>query len=80
MTPRDAALSALLTGGHDKKIIVWDIEKAAAALVLDGHTNTVSSLSLASNGDIVSGSWDQYVHLCFLWIGVRVQSTHCPLP
>ena len=79
MIPRDAALSALFAGGHDKKIIVWDIEKGAAALVLDGHTNTVSSLSLASNGDIVSGSWDQYVPIVLLWMA-RVHSTHCPLP
>lgn len=45
--------------GHDKKIIVWDIEKGTSIMVLEGHTNVVSSLSLATNGDLVSGSWDQ---------------------
>lgn len=54
---------SVVSGGNDKKIIIWDIEKGCSLMVLEGHTNVVSSLSLASNGDLVSGSWDQYVSL-----------------
>ncbi|KAI9351098.1 WD40-repeat-containing domain protein [Zopfochytrium polystomum] len=48
------------SGGADKVINVFDVRNPAEpAFVLVGHTDTVCTLALAANGDIISGSWDK---------------------
>ncbi len=54
----------IASGGHDKKVIVWDVASASAVHTLTGHTDTISSLALLPTGDIASGSWDKYVCVC----------------
>ncbi|KAI9033605.1 WD40-repeat-containing domain protein [Phycomyces nitens] len=49
-----------VSGGSDKLINICDPSQTAAPLyTLVGHTENVCALTVAPNGDIVSGSWDK---------------------
>lgn len=59
----------LLSGGEDKVINVWSVEKGSLLLTLDGHSARVSSLMTYSfdsdnnNVIIVSSSWDETIRV-----------------
>jgi WD40 repeat protein len=46
----------LASGGADKKIMIWDIDRECYLTSLTGHTNTVYALEEFSNGTLVSSS------------------------
>mmetsp|Transcript_16864 Transcript_16864/g.16732 ORF Transcript_16864/g.16732 Transcript_16864/m.16732 type:complete len:109 (-) Transcript_16864:219-545(-) len=49
----------IFTGGGDSKINIWDIE-TLEAISLKGHQQSIWSISISSNGEIlVSGSSDK---------------------
>jgi len=53
----------LASGGNDNIINIWDLDQPDAPFrTLIGHEKPVVALAATPNGDLVSGSWDQYVH------------------
>ena len=64
MTPYDM-LGLVVSAGQDKVIHVSDAFQTASEpiYVLVGHSENVCALSVAANGDIISGSWDKSVCL-----------------
>ncbi len=57
-----AALTAdgkkMLTGGTDKKVRLWDVEKSKEITFLAGHADTVAWVAFSSNGAPISWSLD----------------------
>ncbi|KAK1232631.1 general transcription repressor [Marasmius sp. AFHP31] len=54
----------LVTGGDDKLIKVWDIEKKSVPKVLEGHTQGIYSIDYSSDGQfLVSGTADKTVRV-----------------
>ena len=52
----------LASGGDDKIIKLWNIITGKIISNLEGHTGTVLSICLSSNGKtLVSGSEDEYI-------------------
>ncbi|KAI8817194.1 WD40-repeat-containing domain protein [Fimicolochytrium jonesii] len=49
----------VVSGGSDKTIQVFDPRQSSKAIFsLVGHSNNICALTVAPNGDIISGSWD----------------------
>ena len=49
----------MVTGGQDKKVHIWDAKTGKLKVTLDGHSNTVLSVAVSSDGLlVVSGSKD----------------------
>ncbi|CAF1237053.1 unnamed protein product [Rotaria sordida] len=49
----------IITGGNDKKICVYSAKQGTYLFTLEGHEQTVSSLSYVPQSDLLlSGSWD----------------------
>ncbi|NXN99308.1 PLAP protein, partial [Rhinopomastus cyanomelas] len=48
----------IATGGNDHNICVYTVDNPALLYILQGHANTVCSLSSGNFGTLVSGSWD----------------------
>jgi Prp8 binding protein len=54
----------IITGGLDNVIKVWDVRKLAVEISLEGHTDTVTSLSLSPNGNhVLSNAMDNSVRM-----------------
>lgn len=48
------------SAGSDKLILVYEPYNPSSPLyTLVGHTENVCALSIAPNGDLISGSWDK---------------------
>jgi len=48
------ANNILASAGFDNKIIVWNVERAEPAIVIDGHTDTIYSMSWSKDGDLLA--------------------------
>lgn len=65
----------LLSAGDDGTIRVWDLATGQCTRVLEGHTQSVSCLSLNSDGSmLLSGSSDQSIRLWDLQTGLCTQT------
>jgi len=54
----------IFSGGIDNEIKVWDVRTNQVALVLEGHTDTVTGLKLSPDGNfLLSNSMDQTVRI-----------------
>lgn len=54
----------IITGGLDNVVKVWDVRKLDVEIRLEGHTDTVTSLSLSPNGHhVLSNSMDNTVRM-----------------
>eukprot|EP00898_Chlorokybus_atmophyticus_P001868 jgi/Chlat1/2682/Chrsp18S02992 len=54
---------ALVSGGMDTRVLVWDVVSGALAQELAGHELQVSSVAILPNGDIVSASLDKTIRV-----------------
>jgi WD40 repeat protein len=64
-----------LSGGYDKTILLWDIEKGQEVRHFDGHTHVIWTVALSNDGRLaLSGSQDQTVRLWNVETGKEV----CP--
>ena len=50
----------MFSGGDDRTIIIWNIEKQKMLEQLNGHENGVTSIGFAYN-DLYTGSFDHHV-------------------
>lgn len=50
----------MFSGGDDRSIIIWDIEKERQLETLNGHENGVTSIGFAF-GDLYTGSFDHHI-------------------
>ena len=48
----------VISGGHDKKIKIWDIEDKKCLNSLEGHTSTIWDIKYIGNDKLISGSDD----------------------
>lgn len=48
----------LLSGGADRTVKLWDIEKQSCLHTFSDHRSLVSAVGITSNQDLISGSWD----------------------
>uniref|UniRef100_A0A3P8VN20 Phospholipase A2-activating protein n=1 Tax=Cynoglossus semilaevis TaxID=244447 RepID=A0A3P8VN20_CYNSE len=48
----------IATGGNDNNICVFSLDKPEPIFILQGHKNTVCTLSSGKFGTLLSGSWD----------------------
>ena len=48
----------IISGGHDKKIKIWDIENKKCINSLEGHTSTIWDIKYIGNDKLISGSDD----------------------
>uniref|UniRef100_A0A4W3HKP2 Phospholipase A-2-activating protein n=1 Tax=Callorhinchus milii TaxID=7868 RepID=A0A4W3HKP2_CALMI len=48
----------IVTGGNDNNICVFTLDSQTPLYILEGHKNTVCSLSSGKFGTLLSGSWD----------------------
>ena len=48
----------VISGGHDKKIKIWDIENKKCLNSLEGHTSTIWDIKYIGNDKLISGSDD----------------------
>ena len=48
------ANNILASAGFDNKIIAWNVERAEPAIVIDGHTDTIYSMSWSKDGDLLA--------------------------
>jgi WD40 repeat protein len=47
----------LVSGGADKRIVVWDLQKGAARHTLEGHSGSVTAVAVSPNGQqILAGT------------------------
>lgn len=75
----DVSGKFIFSGGADRTIRVWDLNKRRCTRVLEGHTDGVSCLAVSPKGDrLLSGSVDQTVRLWDLGTGlcIRVFDAH----
>ena len=56
----------MFSGGDDRTIIIWNIEKQKQVETLYGHENGVTSIAFA-NGDLYTGSFDHNI----IWWGLK---------
>ncbi|KAF2431399.1 WD40 repeat-like protein [Tothia fuscella] len=73
----------LYTGSRDATIIIWDLENGTAIQTLQGHTSTVRTLHVFSNGErLVSSSKDNTLQIWDLKTGdcVHVLEGHTANP
>lgn len=54
---------ALLSGGMDKQVLVWDVEAAAILVSLEGHSEVVTDVTGTESGDVISSSQDKTVRV-----------------
>jgi WD40 repeat protein len=65
---------AVVTGGNDTTLRVWDISTGNCTRVLLGHTDLISTVSASANGRIiVSGSYDNSIRVWDLNTGICSQ-------
>ena len=60
---------SVVSGSHDTRLIVWNLEKGDVELQLRGHTGPVTAVSVTDDGSIaISGTWFISVTLlrCFV--------------
>jgi WD40 repeat protein len=56
--------SIIVSGGHDNKVMVWDLLTGKLKMILTGHENCVNSVAISPTGDkIASGSSDDTVRI-----------------
>ena len=56
--------SKLVSGGYDKKIIIWDIEHGSSLKRLDGDMSQVHCVAVNQTGNLIaSGSSDSMIRL-----------------
>ena len=48
------ANNILASSGFDNKIIIWNIERAEPAIVIDGHTDTIYGMSWSKDGNLIA--------------------------
>src|SRR5439155_27372340 len=54
----------LVSGGADRQVRIWDIEKGAILHTLTGHSNAVVALACSPTGDaLASGSFDRTIKI-----------------
>ncbi|KAJ1930044.1 WD repeat protein Lub1 [Tieghemiomyces parasiticus] len=71
----------ILSGGSDRTIRVFDTVAASEGanepiFTLTGHTDNVCALTVAPNGDIISGSWDNTARIWRNWQCIAVLKGH----
>jgi phospholipase A-2-activating protein len=55
---------AIVTGGSDSSLIIWNFENGNVMFVLSGHQNSISAVAYSKKHNyIISGSWDQFGNL-----------------
>ena len=62
----------IVTGDGENQLKVWDAETGDELETLEGHHEPVTCVAWASDGRIVSGSWDDTVRI---WKGGKVTTT-----
>lgn len=62
----------IATGGHDNNICVFSLDRPDPLFTLQGHKNTVCTLSAGKFGTILSGSWDTTAKV---WLGEKCMMT-----
>ncbi|KAI2662386.1 Phospholipase A-2-activating protein [Labeo rohita] len=70
ITPNETYPRGLIaTGGHDNNICVFSLDRPDPLFTLEGHKNTVCTLSAGKFGTILSGSWDTTAkgHTAAVW-------------
>jgi guanine nucleotide-binding protein subunit beta-2-like 1 protein len=70
---KDGNRTFLVTGGRDKKVLIWNVDYnagdnlakvAVPTYTLTGHNHFVTDLSLSSNNEVfLSSSWDNSMRL-----------------
>ena len=53
----------MASGSGDKTIKFWNIEKKTLKKTLTGHKNSIWSLVVLKNGDLISGSLDTTIKI-----------------
>lgn len=58
---------AIVSGGMDTLVLLWDLAKGEVAETMKGHRQQVTGVAVADNGDIISSSIDWYcILLCLI--------------
>ncbi|KAI9140362.1 WD-40 repeat-containing protein [Paraphysoderma sedebokerense] len=67
----------IVSAGSDKLILVYNPNIPAEPLfTLVGHTDNVCALSVAKNGDLISGSWDKTAKVWRNWQCIATMEGH----
>lgn len=54
----------LVSGSHDKKVGIWDVQSGRLVKLLDGHEGVVLRVDMNSSGTLIASiSWDGTVRL-----------------
>lgn len=61
---------AIVSGGMDAQVLLWDISTGEVAERMKGHQYQVTGLTVDDNGDVISSSVDWYEP--FFFFGVFV--------
>lgn len=51
---------AIVSGGMDTMVLLWDVSKGVIAETMRGHQQQVTGIVVDDNGDIISSSIDWY--------------------
>jgi WD40 repeat protein len=54
----------IISGSYDKTIRIWNIEALKEEDILEGHSDSVSSVSISPDGKkLISGSYDKTIRI-----------------
>ncbi len=63
-----------VSGGDDKVVRLWDLEKGEQIRTFDGHTNVIRRLAFSPDGNrVLSGSWDRTMRLWNVATGAEIR-------
>jgi len=69
---RDIHDGSLASGSGDNTILIWDMKTGQSTKVLNGHSDSVTSLAVLQDGSLASGSSDKSI---LIWDTKTGQST-----
>jgi len=66
------------SGGWDKTIRVWDLEKGTCVRTLEGHRYRIASVTITADGKrVIAASWDQTLRVWDVETGQCLAIAHC---
>ena len=54
----------IVSGGNDQRAIIWDID-GNIIQQLGAHSNSINSVDVTNNGQVITGSYDSYVLIIY---------------